>query len=78
MLMSQMRYPLVAEVAGVTFSDPAPVVKLLNPGPEIFQIWESDSGCHRFKRNLPMFCLRNDRAEIETAEIEKWLRDRFF
>jgi len=38
MLMSQMRYPLVAEVAGVTFSDPAPVVKLLNPGPEIFQI----------------------------------------
>jgi len=36
----------VAEVAGVTFSNPnsAPVPKFLNPdpGPEVFQNWESD------------------------------------
>jgi len=48
-----------AEVAGVTFSDSdsAPVPIFFNPGPEIFQIWESgscsDSGYnHRSNRNL--------------------------
>ena len=48
------------EVAGVTFSDSAPVPKFFNPGPdpEIFQIWESDScsdsGYSRGNRKLPM------------------------
>jgi len=43
----------IPEVAGVTFSDSdfAPVLKFLNPDPEIFQIWESDSGCYRSNRN---------------------------
>jgi len=49
------------EVAGVTYSDSAPVPKFLNPGPEIFQISKSDScsdsSCHRSNRNLPMFLL---------------------
>jgi len=65
----------VPEVAGVTFSDSdsAPILKVLNPGPdsksgpdpgpEIFQIWESDpcsdSGYnHRSNHNLPMFLLK--------------------
>jgi len=57
------------EVAGVTFSDSesAPVPKFLNPdpGPAIFQIWQSDSCSdsgynHRSNHNLPMFLLRND------------------
>jgi len=57
----------VAEVAGVTFSDSdsAPVPKFFNPnpGPEIFQMWESDScsgSCynHRSNRNLPRFLLK--------------------
>ena len=53
------------EVAGVTFSesDFAPVKKFLNPGPGIFQIWESDpcsdSGYnHRPNRKFPMFLLK--------------------
>jgi len=49
----------LSEVAGVTFSDSdsALVPKFLNPdpGPEIFQIWESDScsdsGYHWSNRN---------------------------
>ena len=55
----------VAEVAGVTFSDSnsAPVPKLLNPNPEIFQIWESDSCSdsgynHWSNRNLHTFLLK--------------------
>ena len=55
-----------AEVAGVTFSDSdsTPISKFLNPdpGPKIFQIWESDScsdsGYHRSNRNLPRFLLK--------------------
>ena len=57
--------PPLAEVAGVIFSysDSAPVPKFLNPGPEIFQICESDScsnsSCnHRSNRILPMFLLK--------------------
>ena len=57
---------LLAEVAGVTFSDSdsAPFLKfpvsVPDPAPEILQIWESDSrldsGCnHRSNHNLPMF-----------------------
>ena len=56
---------IILKVAGVTFSDSktesAPVPKFLyvDPGPEIFQIWESgscsDSGYHRSNRHLPMF-----------------------
>jgi len=51
-----------AEVAGVTFSDSPPVPKLWNPGPAIFQIWESDSCSdsgynHQSNLNLPMFLL---------------------
>jgi len=53
------------EAAGVNFSDSdsAPVPKILNsgpdPGPAIFQIWESDSCSHtgydhRTNGNLPM------------------------
>jgi len=49
-----------SEVPGVTFagSDSATVTKIFNPGPEFFQIWESDScsdsGYHRSNRNLPI------------------------
>jgi len=55
------------EVAGVIFldSDPAPVPKCsnLDPGPNIYQIWESDSCSdsgynHRSNRNSPMFLLQ--------------------
>ena len=52
------------EVAGVTFSDSAPVPKFFNPGPdpEIFHIWESDScsdsGYSRGNRKLPMVLLQ--------------------
>ena len=55
-----------SEVAGVTFSDSdsAPDPKFLNPdpGPAIFQIWESDSCSasgynHRSNRKLPKFLL---------------------
>jgi len=56
----------ITEVAGVTFSDSdsAPVSKFLNPGPAIFQIWESDSCSdsgynHQSNLNLPMFLLKN-------------------
>ena len=50
-------FPSVSEVA--TFWDSAPIPKFLNPGPAIFQIWESDSGHnHRSNRNLPMFLLK--------------------
>ena len=57
----QQRWPLCLACSwgGVTFSvyDSAPVAKFLNPGPEIFQIWESDSRSdfgynHRSNRNL--------------------------
>jgi len=55
---------LIAEVAGVTFSDSnsVPVSKFWNPGPVMFQIWEfdscSDSGYnHQSNLNLPMFSL---------------------
>jgi len=53
----------VREVAGVTFSDSdsVPVPKILNSGPEMFQIWQSDtcsdSGYYRSIRNVPMFLL---------------------
>ena len=59
----QQRWPLCLACSwgGVTFSvyDSAPVAKFLNPGPEIFQIWESDSRSdfgynHRSNRNSPM------------------------
>ena len=53
------------EVAGVTFShsDSDPVPKFLNPGPAIFQIWESDSCSdssyyHRSNHILPVFLLK--------------------
>ena len=60
---------LFPEVAEVTFSDSdsTPVPKFLNsgpdPGPTIFQIWESNSCSesgynHRSNRNLPMFLLK--------------------
>jgi len=59
---SLTRVKLSPEAAGVTFadSDSAPVTKVLNPGPAILQIWESnscsDSGYdHRSNRNFPMF-----------------------
>jgi len=47
------------EMARVTFSDSTPVPKFLNPGPAIFQIWESDSCSlsgynHWSNRNVPM------------------------
>ena len=55
----------VAEVAGVTFSfsDTASVPKFWNPGPAIFQIWESDpcsdSGYnYQSNLNLLMFLLK--------------------
>ena len=61
---------LITRGAGVTFSDSAPVPKFLNPdpGPAIFQIWQSDSCSdpghnHRSNRNLPMFYLRNDHTD---------------
>ena len=49
-----------AEVAGVTFSDSnsAPVPKFFNPGPEIFQNWESDSGYYRCNPGSPLFLLQ--------------------
>jgi len=51
------------EVTGVSFSDSAPVPKFLNPGPSIFQIWESDSCSesgynHQSNLNLPIFLLK--------------------
>jgi len=51
------------EVAGVAFSDsdPAPVPKFLNPGPEIFDMSESDScsdsSYNRGNRKLPTVSL---------------------
>jgi len=51
----------VPELARSTFSDTdsAPFQKFLNPGLEIFQIWEShsssESNCHRPIRDLSMF-----------------------
>ena len=75
----------ITEVTGVTFSDSdsAPVSKFLNPGPAIFQIWESDS-CpdsgynHQSNLNLPMFLLKKWPHTPAAAEIEKLLRVRFF
>ena len=65
------------EVAGVTFSDSdsVPVPKFLNPGPPIFQNWESDSCSrsgynHRSNRNLPVFYLRND--HIDSCCCRNW------
>ena len=58
--MNSICLRLLPEVTGVTFfdSDSPPVPKCLNPAPEIFQIWESDScsdsGYNRYKRNLSM------------------------
>ena len=64
--MCAVNFQCAAEVTGVTFldSDFAPVPKLPNvdPGMEIFQIWESDScsdsGYYRSNRNLPLFLLK--------------------
>ena len=78
---------LAPEVARVTFSDSvsAPVSNCLNPGPDptILQIWESDSCSdsgynHRSNRNLPMFLPKTWPHTPATAEMEKWLRVRFF
>ena len=73
--------PILSEVARVTFSDSdsAPVPKFLNPGPAIFQIWESDSCSdsgynHQSNLNLPMFKMTTQTPA--SAEIEKWLRIR--
>jgi len=81
-------------MAGVTFSDSdsAPVPKFLNPdpGPKIFQIWESDSysdsGYHRRIRNSAMYLFSNEMTLIKTAqtpasaENDNWfrIRVRFF
>jgi len=50
------------EVAGVTFSDSAPVPKCFNSDPIIFQIWESDSrslsGNRRCNRHSAIFLLK--------------------
>ena len=66
---------LFAEVAGVTVSDSdsVPVPKFWNPGPDpgpaIFQIWESDScsdsGCNHQSNTLiyPCFYLSNDHTD---------------
>ena len=63
--LGRVRPSWLAEVAGVTFSDSAPVPKFLNPdpGPAILKIWESDSCSdagysHWSNRNLPMFLLK--------------------
>ena len=66
-LIEQAGLQCSLEVTGVTFYDSAPVPTFLNPSPAILQIWESDScsdsGYHRSSRNLPMFYLKNDRAD---------------
>ena len=69
-----------AEVAKVTFSESnsAPVPKFLNPDPEFFQIWESDSCSdfdynHRSNRNLPLFSLKKEPQRL--LLLPKWKSD---
>ena len=70
------------EVTGVTFSDSdsAPVPKFFNPGPAIFQIWESDScsDCgyrHRSNRNLPRFLHKKLPHRLPLLPEQWWALD---
>ena len=75
-----------SKVTGVTFSDPSSslLLKFLNPirGLEYFLISKCDScsnsGYYRSNRKFPIFSPKITTQTPATAEIEMWLRIRFF